>query len=92
MNLRRGLWRLWIIASCVFVICVFVGSYRLLREDFRIANTDYDAIAKDLGGYSLLPTDCEQARGTVGSDYSEMQISAGIRWRISGDSTLNIRI
>ncbi len=48
-------------------------SSTALREEFRIANTDYDAIAKHLGGYSLLPTDCAKARGVVGSDYSETQ-------------------
>jgi hypothetical protein len=73
MNIRKGLLRLWIVGSILFAICVLAVSYSSLREDFRIANTDYDAIAKDLGGYSVLPTDCAQARGVAGSDYSEMQ-------------------
>lgn len=62
MNFRKGL-RLWIVDGIVFVICVFAISYSSLREDFRIANNDYAAIAKDLGGYSVLLTDCAQARG-----------------------------
>jgi hypothetical protein len=73
MNIRKGLLRLWIVGSILFVICVFAVSYSSLREHFRIANTDYDAIAKDLGGYSVLPTDCSGARGVSGSDYSQSQ-------------------
>jgi hypothetical protein len=57
MNIRKGLLRLWMVGSILFVICVFAVSYRSLREEFRIANTDYDAMAKELGGSSLLPTD-----------------------------------
>jgi hypothetical protein len=50
MNIRKGLLRLWIVVSILFVICVFAVSYPSLREEFRIANTDYDAIDKELGG------------------------------------------
>jgi hypothetical protein len=73
VNIRKGLFRLWVVGSILFVVCVFGVSYTSLREEFRIANTNYDAIAKDLGGYSLLPTDCAKARGTAASDYSEAQ-------------------
>jgi hypothetical protein len=73
MNIRKGLLRLWIVGSILFVICVFAVSYTSLREELRIANTDYDAIAKGMGGDSLMPTDCSKARGVAGSDYSEMQ-------------------
>jgi hypothetical protein len=57
----------------LFVICVFAVSYTSLREEFRIANTDHDAMAKGIGGSSLLPTDCAKARGVLGTDYSETQ-------------------
>lgn len=84
MNIRKGLLRLWIVGSILFVICLFPVSYRSLRGEFRIANTDYDAIAKELGGSYLLPTDCTKARGLLGTDYTQMQISAGTTRRISG--------
>jgi hypothetical protein len=73
MNVRKGLLRLWIVGSILFVICAFAVSYSFLREEFRIANTDYDAMAKEIGGSSLVPTDCGRARGVLGTDYSETQ-------------------
>jgi hypothetical protein len=73
MNIRKGLFRLWLVASIVFAICACVVSYSRLREEFRISNIDYDAIAKTLGGSTLLPADCAKARGILGSDYSETQ-------------------
>lgn len=73
MNTRKGLFRLWLVASIVFAICVCVVSYNRLREEFRISNTDYDAIAKELGGSTLVPADCAKVRGNRGSDYSETE-------------------
>jgi hypothetical protein len=37
--------------------------------DFRIARFDNDAMAKELGGYTLYPTFCDKTRGVAGSDY-----------------------
>jgi hypothetical protein len=65
MNLRRGLWRLWIITSIVLVICMCLVSCKSVAEEFRIAHTDYDAMAKELGSSSLLPADCP--RSSAGS-------------------------
>jgi hypothetical protein len=69
MNIRQGMFRLWIIASVLFVIAIGLVSYRGLREQFRISHTDWDAVAKQYGGYSLVPTFCHLARGNPGTDY-----------------------
>jgi hypothetical protein len=77
LNIRQGLFRLWVIASILFVVGVGVISYRGIREEFRIAYTDWDAMAKEYGGSSLLPADCSKTRGAVNIDYSQ---SDGLCW------------
>jgi len=70
MNIRRGMFRLWIVSSALFVLGVSAVSYSAIREEFRASSIDYDAIAKKYGGDTLLPVDCGQARGVATSDYS----------------------
>ncbi len=70
MNIRQGMFRLWVVASILFVIAVGVLSYSGIRQEFKNAYTDWDAVLKEYGGYALYPTDCGKARGTVGTDYS----------------------
>lgn len=77
MNMRQGVFRLWVVASVLFVIGVTVASYSEIREEFKIANTDYDSLAKEFGGYSLFPNFCVKARGTAGIDYS---MDNGLCW------------
>jgi hypothetical protein len=43
MNWRRGLFRLWIVGSVLFVIAVAVVSYREIKEQFE--NTGPTAFA-----------------------------------------------
>jgi hypothetical protein len=77
MNVRQGLFRLWLVLSTLFIIFVGVAYYGLIREEFRIANTDWDAFYKEYGGTSLLPTTCDKARGSLGRDYTKTQ---GLCW------------
>jgi hypothetical protein len=77
MNLRLGMFRLWVVASTLFIIGFGAISYSNIQMDFRIARTDYDAMAKELGGYTIYPTKCEGARGVFGSDYSVFE---GLCW------------
>lgn len=77
MNIRQGLFRLWVVFSALFLLVVSVASYDGIREEFKIANTDYDAMAREAGGYTLLPADCGIARGNSGSDYS---LDKGLCW------------
>jgi hypothetical protein len=71
------MFRLWLIGSALFVIIVSAASYTVIREEFRIANTDFDALAKELGGYNLVPTFCSKVRGISGTDYEERK---GLCW------------
>jgi hypothetical protein len=71
------MFRLWLVLSILFVIGVGVISYGGIREEFRIAYTDWDGLAERYGGYSLYPVDCEKARGTLGADYSRDE---GLCW------------
>jgi len=65
MNIRAGLFRLWVVASVLFIIAVALVSYSGIRNKFHIANTDWDAIAERFGGVSLLPVFCDLARGFI---------------------------
>ena len=69
MNVRKGTFRLWVVLSVLFVIAIAVISYSDIHTEFRNAYTDWDADFAKYGGYSLLPVDCEHAKGTLGIDY-----------------------
>ena len=79
INIRQGIFRLWIVSSVLFVIGVGAISYGSISEEFRVANTDWDAEAAKYGGWSLLPADCTKARGTAGIDYDASQ-KDGLCW------------
>lgn len=59
-----------------------MASYSDIREEFRAAYTDWDAVVKQYGGYSLLPADCGNARGMAGADYSQDE---GLCWYKTDD-------
>jgi len=68
MNWRRGLFRLWIVGSVLFVLAVAVISYGDIKEQFdRAAN----AAAWEASEFEIVaPQLCGQARGVAGVDYS----------------------
>ncbi|HTF70882.1 MAG TPA: hypothetical protein VK638_50245 [Edaphobacter sp.] len=55
----------------LFMTFIGISSYGDIRDEFRIANTDYDALAKMYGGSTLVPVFCVDARGTLGVDYEK---------------------
>ena len=59
MNWRRGLFRLWIVGSVLFVIAVAVISYSEIKEQFD----DWEV---------AVPMLCANARGAAGEDYAEI--------------------
>jgi hypothetical protein len=66
MNSRRGLFRLWIVGSVMFVIAVAVISYGEIKNQFN-------AVAPPpppQGSEILVPQLCGEARGVAGVDYS----------------------
>lgn len=76
------MFRLWVVASALFVVVVGAASCNGIREEFRISSIDYDAIAKKYGGDTLFPVDCGQARGLATTDYSA---NDGLCWYATGD-------
>ena len=72
MNVRQGMFRLWVVLSAVFVLGVVVASYSSIIQEFRFASQDWDAVFKEYGGSgSLIPVDCGQALGVLSTDYSQ---------------------
>jgi hypothetical protein len=67
MNWRRGLFRLWIVGSVLFVIAVAVVRYREIKEQFENTGLQH------LPGEILVPQRCSEARGVVGTDYMRVQ-------------------
>ena len=67
LNVRRGLFRLWIIFACLCVIAVGLVSYSDIYDEFKKASTRND----EWSAYLMLPVDCSEARGTLSSTYSK---------------------
>ncbi|WP_160010717.1 hypothetical protein [Rhizobium sp. 18055] len=66
MNIKRGLFRLWIVVSFLWVAAVgFMGWQEISKDRWWIGNPWYEA---DL--IADLPVRCEQARGAKGTDYA----------------------
>src|SRR5215468_8666566 len=61
MNWRRGLFRLWIVGSVLFVIGVAVISYSDVKAEFDTQKQQWEI---------LVPQLCGEARGVVGADYA----------------------
>ena len=66
MNIRRGLFRLWITFAALFALVTATLSYTEIRNEFfwRKPPADWKA---------LLPVACDQARGAANTDYSTSQ-------------------
>ncbi len=58
MNIRKGAFRLWLIASVLFIVTVTVVSYDGIRDEFHNANTDWDAEFAKFGGTTIWPVLC----------------------------------
>src|SRR5215468_9908976 len=63
MNWRRGLFRLWIVGSVLFVLAVAFVSYSDIKAQFD----DTKRLFEDL---ERLPVFCGDARGVAGTDYT----------------------
>ena len=66
MNIARGLFRLWIVGSVLFVIVVGLVAYDGVKSEFERAPGLYPVIKDDK---VMLPVDCGKARGVRGADY-----------------------
>jgi len=71
MNWRRGLFRLWIVGTALFVIAVAFINYSEIKKQFdAVAITN----AINYGASEIvLPQLCGKARGVAGTDYSTQE-------------------
>src|SRR5262245_56613265 len=67
MNWRRGLFRLWIVGTALFVIAVALISYSEIKMQFRVTALARWVEANDA---LLVPQLCSESRGVAGVDYS----------------------
>jgi hypothetical protein len=65
MNLRRGLFRLWIVGSALFVLAVAFVSYSEIKKQFDAAALMHVLKANEVA----VPVLCADARGTANADY-----------------------
>jgi hypothetical protein len=61
LALRRGLFRLWLVAAACFVRAVAIDQYQDIRQDFQAAAFDREVADSSI---PLVPIECGQARGT----------------------------
>jgi hypothetical protein len=66
MNWRRGLFRLWLVFSALFVIAITVVFFPSIRNEFEPTS-----FRPQWPGHLLLPANCTQARGKIGVDYEQ---------------------
>ena len=68
MNFRRGLFRLWIIGSVLFVLAVAFFSYAEIKKQFNdiVIQAAFDERKVEF----IVPQLCGTARGVVGKDYT----------------------
>lgn len=70
MNFRRGFLRLWAVGSVLFVVAVGLFSYGRVAYEFERSGPDWAKFP------TLIPVDCQDARGKSGTDYEGIATSA----------------
>jgi hypothetical protein len=70
VNLRRGLFRLWIVGSALFVLAVAFVSYSDIKNQFD-------------GPELFVPVLCGEARGKAGTDYAVKDKRKPHQWDMS---------
>jgi hypothetical protein len=74
MNWRRGLFRVWAVGSLFFSVGVVILDYEkiadvLHRGTAKPSDWSAEVSAVYTVGPAMVPTPCDKARGTKGSDY-----------------------
>ncbi|MGR9168850.1 hypothetical protein [Rhizobium sp. KDH_Rht_773_N] len=66
MNIKRGLFRLWLVCGLIFAVAIMLFSYEQIAREFQKSNimVEIPANAK-----ALVPVTCKRARGALGVDY-----------------------
>ena len=68
MSWRRGFFRIWLVASALFVIAIAAISYSEIMAQF-----DATAVTTKWPGELMVPTLCGKARGVEGTDFQRLQ-------------------
>ncbi|MFG1411440.1 hypothetical protein V5G24_10020 [Xanthobacter sp. VTT E-85241] len=74
MNIRRGLFRIWVLVSVLWAITIIAFMYSPVSREFA-RGAEAREWAK--AGINLLPVPCSQTRGKLGTDYSARRGNAG---------------
>lgn len=83
-RLRRGLFRLWLVLSAIFVVAVAAMSFDSLRREFdRAELMQFMARQPD----APLPMECAKARGLPDRDYTRAPPSHGELYRLTPSPT-----
>src|SRR5262245_15569176 len=69
MNIRRGLFRLWLVLAGLFALATAFVLAPGIKRDFQLAGVVWD-----------LPADCSKARGVAGKDYSVLESHPALCW------------
>jgi hypothetical protein len=69
MNWRRGLFRLWIVGSALFVLAVAFVRYGDIKKEFDALDV-WNSKPADDDFRPLVPQLCGDARGVAGTDYA----------------------
>ncbi|AYM12289.1 hypothetical protein At1D1108_26630 [Agrobacterium tumefaciens] len=66
MNIKRGLFRLWLVLSILFAIAIFAMGYSQIKAEF-----DKGALLAEILSHDLIhiPVLCAQTRGKLDEDY-----------------------
>ncbi|NEH32651.1 hypothetical protein [Rhizobium ruizarguesonis] len=63
MNIKRGLVRMWLVLSVIWIVAAIFISWESIKLD--------EWWSDDPNVYADLPVPCDKARGTEGRDYSQ---------------------
>src|SRR4051794_16550204 len=67
MNIKRGLFRIWVIFSAVFIAIVLIYSFNSIKSEFE---TVFLIKEFDKSDTMLVPVERRKARGEENKDYS----------------------
>lgn len=75
MNIKRGLFRLWLVCGLLFAAAIMFFSYERIATEFQKSNLLAEIPANDK---ALIPVTCKHARGALGVDY-ELDSNATVK-------------
>jgi hypothetical protein len=76
LNIRRGLFRVWLVLSITFITCVIVIGFDGLKKDIEHIRLEWELHKYD----NIIPVLCGKARGKAGVDYTTKANQAPGPW------------